>query len=72
MRKTRLVPTLQAAWVLNLLESSFLLVVGIYLSVEGFSNTLYWRSSRQPWFFQAGRILRGLIGVSLIVAGLMQ
>jgi len=55
-----------------LLVSSFLLLAGIYLSAEGFSNTLYWRSSHQPWFFQAGRILRGLIGVSMIVAGLMQ
>ena len=52
MRRTRLVPTLQAAPVLNLLESSFLLLAGIYLSVERFSNTLYWRSSSQPWFFR--------------------
>jgi hypothetical protein len=63
---------MQAALALSLLVSIFLLLAGIYLSVEGFSNTLYWRSSHQPWVFQAGRILRGLIGVSMIVAGLMK
>jgi hypothetical protein len=63
---------MQAVLALSLLVSIFLLLAGIYVSAEGFLNILYWRSSHPPWFFQAGRILRGLIGVSMIVAGLMQ
>ncbi|HUK28306.1 MAG TPA: hypothetical protein VLV31_07770 [Candidatus Acidoferrales bacterium] len=50
----------------------FLVLAGIYLSAEGFLNTLYWRPSHPPWLFQAGRILRGIIGVSMIIAGLMR
>jgi hypothetical protein len=55
-----------------LLVSIFLVSAGIYLSAEGFLNIFYWRLSHPPWLFQAGRILRGLIGVIMIVVGLMQ
>jgi len=54
-----------------LFASIFLLLAGVYVSAEGFLNTIYWRTSKQPKLFQAGRILRGLIGVSLIVVGLL-
>ncbi|MGA8857731.1 MAG: hypothetical protein WB643_11270 [Candidatus Bathyarchaeia archaeon] len=57
--------------VLSLLVAAFLISMGIYLSAEGFLNILYWRPSHPPWLFQAGRILRGLIGVSMIIVGLM-
>ena len=70
-RKGRLVSSTCKLFRLALLLSTFLLLVGVYLSAEGFLNTFYWRSSDQPKAFQAGRILRGLIGVSLIVAGLL-
>ena len=55
-----------------MLLSIFLVLAGVYLSAEGFLNTLYWRSSDQPRAFQVGRFLRGLIGVGVVVAGLLQ
>ena len=58
--------------VLSLLVAIFLVSAGIYLCAEGFLNIFYWRQSHPPWLFQAGRILRGLIGVIMIVVGLIR
>ena len=63
---------MEASLALSLLESILLVLAGIYVSAEGFLNTFYWRSSDHPRLFQAGRILRGVIGIGMIVAGLMR
>jgi len=47
-----------------------LIVAGLYLSIEGFLNVLYWRRADQPLLFQTGRMLRGIIGIGMVVAGL--
>jgi len=72
IRKSRLASSTCKLFRLSLILPTFLMLAGIYLSADGFLNTFYWRSSDQPWAFQAGRILRGLIGVGMIVAGLMR
>ena len=50
---------------------AFLVLAGSYLSAEGFLNVIYWRRAEHQLLFQTGRMLRGIVGIGIIAAGLI-
>ncbi|HTY53236.1 MAG TPA: hypothetical protein VMB35_08580 [Methanomicrobiales archaeon] len=41
--------------------------IGLFFVTEGIANLIYWRADRHPWYFQAGRVTRVVLGMVLVV-----
>jgi hypothetical protein len=44
--------------------------IGLFFVVEGLANVLYWWTDGHPWYFQAGRVIRVILGVVLVLIGI--
>jgi hypothetical protein len=40
--------------------------IGLFFVVEGLANILYWWTDGHPWYFQAGRVIRVVLGMVLV------
>ncbi|MDD1669805.1 MAG: hypothetical protein LUQ67_00600 [Methanomicrobiales archaeon] len=45
-------------------------IVGLFFVLEGVANIIYWRNDNHPWYFQAGRVVRVILGAVLIMLSL--
>jgi len=41
--------------------------IGLFFVLEGLANLIYWRADRHPWYFQAGRVVRVVLGGVLVI-----
>ncbi len=49
----------------------FLVGAGSYFMVEAATNIAYWWNDHHPWYFQAGRVMRLILGVVVAYLGVM-
>lgn len=42
---------------------------GAFFAIEGAANIIYWWNDHHPWYFQMGRLIRTVLGITFVIGG---